>query len=643
MDKYYDFILKGKKELVDSWIDQLDTSYAAGNSGLVDQTYDHFIQLYESRFGKRTVVGSKPTHNSVQLPIAMMSLDKIMKEKELQSFTNKNIGPYIVMDKINGNAGLYEIKFENNITTINLYNRGNGTEGSDLSHILPYLNLPVLKYNIHVKGELVIYKTDYDKFKTEYKTNLSMINGLLNSQSPDPEKLKLFHFIAYDLSFQKQQDISLTMSKTLEYLVNYGFQVPYNIPMDTLSIDCLSTLFKKRKTNALYDVDGIVIVHNRNVNYSERLIRQNPKYMVAFKEYGDTAVATVSHVVWEASKNNMIKPVVKIYPVTLNSFTIKSLTAFNAGWIIANNVGPGTKLIITHNTIPYILSVIKPTIAQLPPKDVYPDGSWVWNNTKVDIILLEDNNEVKIAKIYDFFKQIDVKYLGESTISKFYQAGFNTIKKMLETTKEQFMAKKIEGIGEGIIDRIIKSITEALPLVTLSQLMSASGVFGIGFGNKKITLITETYPDIFNMNPTVDEIEAIKGFAIKTAKRFVSGLHKFREFINDIPILLKVLRGELTPKIKQIEKVKHIKQISIQPNNDNNLIGKSVVFTGFRDKVLETNIKASGGKVTTGVSRKTNYLIVGGVKGKGSGKETKALEYGIPVYNILEFKTMFGL
>lgn len=649
IEKYYNFVNTADQTTIDQWLGKLDAMYYIGQRKVTDEVYDHLVRLYEERFGKRTVVGSHPTNNKIKLPIAMMSLDKIMKEKELNNWVKKNPGPYVIMDKIDGNAGLYEVKYDDKkVPTVKLYNRGDGTMGSDLSHIIKYLNLPLLSFDAHVKGELVIDKKDYEPYKNDYRTNLSMIAGLLNSKSADPERLKLIKFVAYDISFPKHQNIELTCYQSLQQLVKYKFQIPYNIALSSLSIKNLSYIYNKQKKDASYNVDGVAIVSNRPIKYKERTVRENPKYSVAFKEYGKTVVATVKFILWEASKHNVIKPVVKIEPIKIGSSTIRSLTAFNAGWVDTNKVGPGTKILIAHNTIPVILSVLSSTYAQMPDKKSYPKG-WHWNETHVDIFLMEANDEVKIARIYEFFKQIEAKYLGENTLAKFYHAGFDTVKIMLESTKEDFMDANIEGVGEGIIDRIILSIKTSLPKTSLSQLMSASGVFGLGFGNRKITAILDVYPNILDLEPTVDDIEAVEGFANKTAQRFVDNLPKFRKFVADIPIIQDLIEGRLR-NVGGVETGVGSENILNDNNNDNdkqkieqNLAGKSVVFTGFRDKGLEANIKSRGGSVKTGVSKKIDYVLVGGKKGAGSSKETKAIEYGIPVLSVAEFKSQTGI
>lgn len=641
--EYQNFIKTGNKELIDKWLAELDLAYAQGNEDVSDQFYDSLIKIYEERFGKRLIVGAPVTKNPVALPIAMMSLDKVMTEKEMQNFMKKNPGPYVVEDKINGNSALYEIKIVGGKPDTKLYNRGDGTTGTDLTYLLQYLNLPVLPFSVYIKGELVVDKKDYEPYKQDYKTNLSMVNGLVNSLSADPDRLKLIRFIAYDMAFPDNPEITLNSSKTMEYLSKYGFTVPFNVITPGLTIEWLSALFKQQKQTQVYDVDGLVIISDRNIKYEEKLIRENPKYSVAFKEYEEGHEATVTEVVWEASKHGVIKPVVKVKPVPMpNGVTIRSLTAFNAKWIADNKIGPNSIILVTHNTIPYILDVVKSTEAQLPPVDLYPEGSWKWNDTRVDIVLLEANDEVKIARIYEFFRQIGFKYWGETTLSKFYYAGFDTIKTMLEASKEQLLKAKIEGIGEGIIDRMIKSREEVLPYVTLPVLMSASGAFGLGFGVRKISAVLTVYPNVLNLEINADQIKNIEGFADKTSEKFIEGIPKFKEFIDDIPILQQVIKGQLKPVSPKLVSPVVELNIAKQENGGQGFRGKSVVFTGFRDAKLEESVKAVGGDVKTGISKKVDYLVVGGVKGQGSSKEKKAIELGIPILNLTEFRQMFG-
>jgi hypothetical protein len=112
-----------------------------------DQAYDHLVRIYESRFGKRNVVGAPATEDDVPLPIAMMSLDKIMidEPKSLDLWMSKNPGPYICMDKINGNPGLYSIEVGQASLELN-YIRG-GMEPKALIYLGYY---PILIYQYYL-------------------------------------------------------------------------------------------------------------------------------------------------------------------------------------------------------------------------------------------------------------------------------------------------------------------------------------------------------------------------------------------------------------------------------------------------------------------------------------------------------------
>lgn len=76
-------------------------------------------------------------------------------------------------------------------------------------------------------------------------------------------------------------------------------------------------------------------------------------------------------------------------------------------------------------------------------------------------------------------------------------------------------------------------------------------------------------------------------------------------------------------------------------SSNDNLVGKSVVFSGFRDEDLEHLIIGAGGLIKTGVSKKTDYVVVGGKKGPGSSKAQKATQYGIPVMTYDNFLVHF--
>jgi len=666
MEKYTNFMLTGNQTAIDSWLGQMDTLYAAGTPAVTDEVYDSFVDIYTKRFGSRNVVGAPATADDVLLPIAMMSLDKVKKHepKILQNWIAKNPGPYVAMDKINGNSGLYTITQTPKGAITKLYKRGNGTKGPDISRVLKYLNLPVLPFDVFIKGELVIDKKDFEPYKgngkDQYKTNLSMSTGLLNPKnlSANPDHLKLVKFIAFDMVFPKNQDITLNMSQTLENLKKYGFHVPFYIKTPAITIDWLGQLYHRQKTQQTYDVDGIVIMADRSVKYNERLLRENPKYGIAYKELGQEYETTVTHIVWKASKRGILTPVVHVEetPVGDTGFTIRHPTGHNAKFLQTHGIGPGARIVVVHNTIPKIVRTVEGYEVEpaLPPADEYPRESWEWNETRVEIVLMHLTAKVRIAKLYEFFRKdkINAKGWGEKTIEKLFEAGHSTLKKLLETDKAGFMRYDArgdlyiaEGIGEKGIENLIKARDIALPNASPATIMAGTVTFDHGIGTRMIQKVIDVYPNILDFNPTLEQIVAIEGFADITAQKFVDGLIKFKSFISDIPILQKAVRGQLKKigTISPPKKGKAAAVVAVGTPTGQTLSGMNVVFTGFRDQALEAYVKSQGGDVKKGVSKKVNYLILGGPKGAGSSKEKKAIQYNIPVLSIGEFKGMFGI
>ena len=106
----------------------------------------------------------------------------------------------------------------------------------------------------------------------------------------------------------------------------------------------------------------------------------------------DEQIANVKviQVIWKPTKDGYLKPKIEIEPTNLVGVTITYATAFNARYIVDNNIGPGAeiKIIRSGDVIPYILEVIKG--AKKGPQ--MPEFPYKWNDSNVDLILKDENN-----------------------------------------------------------------------------------------------------------------------------------------------------------------------------------------------------------------------------------------------------------
>ena len=211
--------------------------------------------------------------------------------------------------------------------------------------------------------------------------------------------------------------------------------------------------------------------------------------------------------------------------------------------------------------------------------------------------------------------------------------------------------KKIDGFGDKLIEKIYDSINKSLDNRDLCDLMAASQIFGRGIGSKKFKLITDVYPnilDIVNKNGNVKEIiNNIIGFDDKTTTKIVDN---FKLFINWLGELIKLKPNVLSKgdkgKSKDSDKGKSKDSDKGKSKSSDKVYSKyankTIVFTGFRDKEVESILDKIGSKVTTSISKNTDILIAADTTEKSS-KIVKANELNVKIISKDEFYKSLSL
>jgi NAD-dependent DNA ligase len=234
-------------------------------------------------------------------------------------------------------------------------------------------------------------------------------------------------------------------------------------------------------------------------------------------------------------------------------------------------------------------------------------------------------------------KTIEIDYMGPGNIEKIYNAGYDTINKVINIKKEELL--RIEGFKDKSAENIIGALKK-IKEVDCNVLMDASNIMGRGFGSKKIKSITDVHPEIIDNTKTgrnkalklkVDELTKINGIAKISAELFIENLPKYYEFYDSLGF--KCNKG-----------VKNMAAANAVPENikiNNNLKDKTFIFSGFRNKDYEKAIVDNGGKVTTAISKNTSYLVVKD-KSENTAKIIKARELGITILNIEDFTVLLG-
>lgn len=586
---------------------------------ITDNQYDILEDFIKKKYPDNKFVGkigAPVEKNKIKLPYEMASMDKIKPDtKALSSWLTKYNGPYILSSKLDGVSGLYTT--EGNKPK--LYTRGDGKIGQDISHFIPYLKLPKEK-DIVVRGEFIMMKDVFEKkYADIYANARNLIAGTINRLSVS-DTVQDMDFVAYELISP-----SLKPSEQLKKLKELGFNtVQYKI-YKNISNEEISSILVDWRTNYMYETDGIIVSDDKI--YPRK--SGNPNHSFAFKMVLSDQIAEtkVLDVKWKASKDGYLKPRVQVEPIYLNGVKIEYATGFNAAFIKKNRIGIGAliQIIRSGDVIPYIKSVITPA-----EKGLMPNVPYIWNESLIDIILKnkDNNNDVREKIIAGFFKGIGVDGLGSGNISRIIEAGFDTIPKILNMKKNDFLT--IEGFQEKMADKLYNGIAYKIKESSLSSIMSASNMLGRGFSDKKIELILEEYPNILTSNEDmqvkINKLSDVKGMASKTAKVFVENIPKFLEFLEDCNLLSKV-SSEKTPKNTKI-------------NINHPLYKKSIVMSGSRDKELEKKLLSIGALLGTSVTGKTFAVITPDITSE-TGKVASAKKYNIQILTPTDFKDKF--
>jgi len=600
-----------------------DIYYNSGlSTGLNDFQYDllkETLQEREPNYIPPVGVKIRSGENEIKLPYYLGSMNKFKPENvnELDRWLSKNeVKECIIEDKLDGISCLLIIKNEK----INLYTRGDGEIGSDISYFAPYFkNIPKKRdIDIAVRGELIMKKITFEKkYSSEFANPRNFVSGRVGSKTVR-KGIEDIDFIAYEIV---SNGILMKPEEQLKTLKEYGFSVVNNFILKDITTEELVSSFINAKENSEYEIDGIIV--QNNVPY-KRNISGNPSYAFAFKVRLDTNLAEVEveEIEWNISKWGALKPRIRIVPVNLNGVTITYTTGFNAKYIMDNQIGPGTILKITRSgdVIPFIVEVLKSTFAQMP------DITYKWTETKVDIYTEENEDTMCIKLVTSFFTVLKIKHVSEATVRKMYDHGLNTVLKIIEAQKEDF--EQIEGFGKRLAERTYDNIHDGLKNISLATLLGASGVFGMGLGIRKLETLLNSIPNLLDLYDVLSEdeiynmINDVDGFSDKTTGKIVDNLKWAKKFV------------------KNISPYATLKEENNKSEND--FEGIKIVFTGFRDIILEQKIKERGGKILTSVSKNTSILVVDDIH-TGSSKAQKARDLNIPIYEKEEFLKKFNL
>lgn len=594
------FLKTLKEKDIEEMIKMLDNYYYGKNKPLLtDEEYDVLREWAEETFpnnkniqeGHEGIIVDK---KKVKLPYFLGSMDKIKPDTTvLTNWINKFKGPYVISAKLDGMSALYC----NDNGESKLYTRGKGNEGFDISHLIPFVKLPKIT-DYAIRGELIIKKSNFEKYSKEYANERSFAAGMVNGKNLEKSKLRDLDFVAYEV-------IKPELKPSMQYklLKNKKFITVINKSLKSIDQNVLSEHLVKWRESYDYIIDGVICIEN---NIYERKTKGNPDHAFAFKKVMNDQVveSKVIDVLWSKTKYGYVKPKIKMQTVKIGGVNITYATAHNAKFIVDNKIGIGSviQVVRSGDVIPKVLKVVKPSKS---PK--MPDFPVKWNKTKVDLILEDAENDetVRDKTTLAFFKTINVDGMKEGNVKKVVAGGYDTISKILKMTVEDFL--EIPGFKEKMAKKIHGSIQLQIKIASLPLLMEASNMFGRGLGENRLKLIMEAHPDILTSSLSSEEkrelVMDVDGFAEKIAMKFVKNINKFKKFMKENDLSIEYLSVKKTF------------------DKSHPLYEKKILMSGFRDEDLKEKIRNFGAQISNSVSTHLDILIVKDKNTAGSKKD----------------------
>jgi len=527
MNKNKNKIQELTKEEFEKCIKTAKEHYYNKKSIISDDLYDLLEEVYQEKYPDEKVeVGILPQAKKVNLPYEMYSMNKIKNDSnKLKLFFQKYVGDFVVSDKLDGVSALYI----NNATEKKLYTRGNGKIGQDISHLLPFLHLPN-SVECVLRGELIITKEKFEKYKANYSTGRNFVSSMVNSKTPASNSIQDIDLVFYEVIHPSLLPIEqMNWIKINHYLYAYYDVFSYS---NKINHEYFKNILLKRKEESIYEIDGMIVTHN--LIYPR--ISKNPSHAFAYKREMDYQIVEteVVNVEWNVSKDGLLKPKIQLKPVQINNIHIEYVSGYNGFYIESNKIGKGCKveIIRSGDVIPVIRSILSPA-----EECIFPQEEYEWDSNHVELKLLnkEENKNFLLKEIIYFFKGLKIDKLGANYITKLYENNYNTIEKILLMTEEDI--KNIKNINFKTNISFYEKIQDRIKEISLLELCCLLNIMGRGFSIKKIEGILKIYPSLFDFTILIQEkqIELEKNKNTKLYSQHISeSLLKFETFLKNI-------------------------------------------------------------------------------------------------------------
>jgi DNA ligase (NAD+) len=618
-----------------------------------DEEYDilyHQVVAYEHEHPSEILsdsptqrVGDQPQDkfDKAQHLVRMWSLEDLFNKEELDRWVEritKGYGDVHFYCEPKFDGASLNLIYDNGILT-QAITRGDGSIGEDVTQNAKTIqSIPLTidyQERIEIRGEVVIFKEDFEKINEErLKNGESLFANPRNAAAGSLRQLdtritaaRRLVFMPYGIGANSLEIKNL--SERMEWVYALGFRNPHMTHL-CISADEIETFYHEmrveRDSFAML-LDGMVIkVDAIAVQDELGYTVKNPRWAAAYKFPAIEKLTRLREVILQVGRSGVVTPVAIVEPVDIEGVVVERSTLHNFDEIERKDIRIGDKVIILRSgdVIPKIIKVIaserdgseqvieRPHHCPICGSELLDEGALIKCQN------LSCEARVVNSIIYFASKQcLNIDGLGDKIVEALHQSGMvQEVSDLFVLTMDQLLS--LEGFKEKKSRNLLDAIAAARGCECW-RFINALGIEHIGeVASKSLCTAFGTAFDTASR----EEILALDGFG----GEMVESILEFVRVNQDKIEKLRNILNPTSPVKKEAE--------------ENAFKGKSVVITGSMSVPRDTVkgiLEELGAKVASSVSKKTDFVIYGEDAGS---KYDKAVELGIALLTESEFREM---
>lgn len=651
-------------ELVERLHELNDAYYLKDDPLVSDAEYDVLLRELEALEAKHPDwkradsptqrVGATPlsAFEKITHRVPMLSIANSMNQEELTGFDERvrkilNEPPpidYLVELKFDGLS--VNLTYENGVL-VSGATRGDGTIGENITpNVRTIRNLPLrlkgknIPELVEVRGEIMLPLEAFRELNREQEEEGEKVFAnprnaaagsvrQLDSKITASRDLRLF---AYALGAWKGLKKPKRQSEILDTLFAWGFEQHsyHRLCAGVAEVQAYYDEVAATREQLRFDIDGAVVKVNR-LDWQEDLgfVSRSPRSMTAYKFPPRQETTRINDIQVQVGRTGVLTPVAMLEPVNVHGVIVSRAALHNQEEIDRKDIRIGDCVLVQRagDVIPEVVRVLeekrsgKEKKFRLPRQCPSCGTETVKAEEEVAIRCPNEDCPAQNLEALEHFVAkggMNIIGLGPRILEQLVAESLVKRFSDLYTLKAEQLLQ-LEGFQEKSAQKLVASI-QSSKKVKLSALLNALGIRHVG--ERLAASMAREYPDINDLVKASEE-DLLR--------------------VEDVGEIVAKSVFDYFAKSKNKKEVQRLLELGVQPSSltrqSNKLAGKTVVITGTLPGVSRQEatewVEARGGKVSSSVSKKTDYLLAGEEAGS---KLDKARELGVEVISFPELQ-----